>query len=538
MSRLTIPGETVAAAFLNQAFGRRRMLIVADDLAGGVTYERLVVGASAMAARFRAIAAPNVGLMLPASVACDLAFLGLHLAGKLPVVLNWTTGPANLAHAVKLMGLTHVVTSKAFIDRVQVEVPGAKFVFLEDVRGQHRQVRTAPPAARGALVRRRGSRTGCSSRLSSDPHKPARVCCSPAAARRRPKAVPLTHANIITDQRACVEALKIAPRQLRARLPADVPQLRPDRHRPVAAVRRRARSSTTRTRPTPARSSARSRPTSRRSSPPRRRSWGSSSTAPSRATSTRCASSSSARRSAPSICSRRRRELAPNAEVLEGYGITECSPVVSVNRPGHVKPGTIGEPLPGVEVCVTDLETKEVLPRGKMGMLHVAGPTVFPGYLGPRRAAAVRGDRRQAVVRHRRPGGARPDGRHRLPRPAEAVPEGGRRDDLAAGAGGAVRARSTRRRTRARAWRWRASRRPTAAGSCCSRPSRSRCARRTRCLQQEGFRGVMRLDEVKKLDKLPVLGTGKTDYKVLRAMIESDAGTKVPGYIRPEGGRT
>ena len=39
-------------------------------------------------------------------------------------------------------------------------------------------------------------------------------------------------------------------------------------------------------------------------------------------------------------------------------------------------------------------------------------------------------------------------------------------------------------------------------------------------LQKEGFRGVLRLDEVKKLDKLPVLGTGKTDYKVLRGMIE------------------
>ena len=38
-------------------------------------------------------------------------------------------------------------------------------------------------------------------------------------------------------------------------------------------------------------------------------------------------------------------------------------------------------------------------------------------------------------------------------------------------------------------------------------------------LHEEGFRGVMRLDEVRKLDKLPVLGTGKTDYKVLRAML-------------------
>jgi len=33
-------------------------------------------------------------------------------------------------------------------------------------------------------------------------------------------------------------------------------------------------------------------------------------------------------------------------------------------------------------------------------------------------------------------------------------------------------------------------------------------------------RGVMRLDEVRKVEKIPVLGTGKTDYKVLRALIE------------------
>jgi long-chain-fatty-acid--[acyl-carrier-protein] ligase len=38
-------------------------------------------------------------------------------------------------------------------------------------------------------------------------------------------------------------------------------------------------------------------------------------------------------------------------------------------------------------------------------------------------------------------------------------------------------------------------------------------------LRAEGHHGVMRLDDVRRLDKLPVLGTGKTDYKVLRAMI-------------------
>ena len=38
-------------------------------------------------------------------------------------------------------------------------------------------------------------------------------------------------------------------------------------------------------------------------------------------------------------------------------------------------------------------------------------------------------------------------------------------------------------------------------------------------LMEQGLRGVMRLDEVKQIDKIPVLGTGKTDYKALRALI-------------------
>src|SRR5205814_9970895 len=73
-ARLTIPGETVAEAFLNQAVTQRKTVIRADDIAGGLTYEKLIVGASVIAARFRSIEAPNVGLMLPATAACDLAF--------------------------------------------------------------------------------------------------------------------------------------------------------------------------------------------------------------------------------------------------------------------------------------------------------------------------------------------------------------------------------------------------------------------------------------------------------------------------------
>jgi long-chain-fatty-acid--[acyl-carrier-protein] ligase len=40
-------------------------------------------------------------------------------------------------------------------------------------------------------------------------------------------------------------------------------------------------------------------------------------------------------------------------------------------------------------------------------------------------------------------------------------------------------------------------------------------------LKEAGFRGVMRLDEVRRLETVPLLGSGKTDYKSLRAMVES-----------------
>jgi long-chain-fatty-acid--[acyl-carrier-protein] ligase len=45
-------------------------------------------------------------------------------------------------------------------------------------------------------------------------------------------------------------------------------------------------------------------------------------------------------------------------------------------------------------------------------------------------------------------------------------------------------------------------------------------------LQKEGHRGVMRLDDVQKVESIPVLGTGKTDYKVLRAKIAGGTGSK------------
>ena len=69
--------------------------------------------------------------------------------------------------------------------------------------------------------------------------------------------------------------------------------------------------------------------------------------------------------------------------VLEGYGITECSPVVSVNREDDPRPGSIGRPLRSLAWAIVDLERGCRVEPGQAGMLLVRGPSIFSGYLNP-----------------------------------------------------------------------------------------------------------------------------------------------------------
>lgn len=68
-------------------------------------------------------------------------------------------------------------------------------------------------------------------------------------------------------------------------------------------------------------------------------------------------------------------------EIFEGYGLTECSPVVSVNRIGQNRPGTVGPPVPETEVRVVD-DTGVDVATGDVGELWVRGPQVMLGYWG------------------------------------------------------------------------------------------------------------------------------------------------------------
>jgi malonyl-CoA/methylmalonyl-CoA synthetase len=66
--------------------------------------------------------------------------------------------------------------------------------------------------------------------------------------------------------------------------------------------------------------------------------------------------------------------------ILERYGMTETNMTTSNPYDGERRAGTVGFPLPDVEIRVVDPETKKVLPQGEIGVLEVRGPNVFKGY--------------------------------------------------------------------------------------------------------------------------------------------------------------
>ncbi|RAZ54703.1 long-chain-fatty-acid--CoA ligase [Campylobacter hyointestinalis] len=70
----------------------------------------------------------------------------------------------------------------------------------------------------------------------------------------------------------------------------------------------------------------------------------------------------------------------PRAKLLEGYGLSECSPLVSVNRPENKKVSSVGLPLPKFDVKIVDDEMIEVK-TGEVGEIIVKGDNVMQGYL-------------------------------------------------------------------------------------------------------------------------------------------------------------
>ena len=506
---VAILADTIPEAFVRRALEDPAEPCVADRLSGTLDYRRMLVGAQLMADHFRSLPGDAVGVLLPASVGADLAFFGLHLAGKLPVMLNWTTGPANLAHAVEKLALRRVISSRKLIDRMGIEVPGAEYVFLEDVRA-----RIGKLAALRAVLAARLFPRRCLRRLPRPQPDDTAVVLFTSGSESMPKAVPLSHRNLLANSRAAFEVLQLTndDRMLGFLPPFHSMGLMGNIVAPILGGVRVVHYAD----PTHAAGSLQTIAAYQVTlliTTPTFFSYMLAMAKPKDLDSLHLVLTGAEK--CPETLFARAAQLAPQAMIVEGYGITECSPLVSINRPDRVQPGTVGFPLRGVEVRVVDPDTRQSVASNATGMLLVRGPSVFGGYLnydGPDPFVTADG--------------------HRWYVTGDLVqidPEGclqfrGRLKRFLKVAGEMV---SLPALEEPLAQRWPPTENgPQVAVEGIETPDGRRIALFTTrdialreanaLLAEAGFRGVMRLDEVCRVDAIPVLGTGKTDYKVLR----------------------
>src|SRR4051794_25669557 len=134
----TVPEALIEAAQLH-GMGR---VAVEDPVAGTLTYRKLLMGARILGEKLMPLAAEGkpIGLMLPNANGAALTLMALMSAGRVPAMINFTAGVANVLAACRAAKMDTILTSRAFIEKGRLDALIAglqkeiKIVYLDDIR--------------------------------------------------------------------------------------------------------------------------------------------------------------------------------------------------------------------------------------------------------------------------------------------------------------------------------------------------------------------------------------------------------------------
>jgi acyl-[acyl-carrier-protein]-phospholipid O-acyltransferase/long-chain-fatty-acid--[acyl-carrier-protein] ligase len=343
---------------------------VEDPVTGELSYRRMLAGARVLGRHLAQLAGPGeaVGVMLPNANGAAVTLLGLMSAGRVPAMINFTAGEANILAACKAAQIKAIATSRAFVEKGRLDALAAAvgqqvpIVYLEDLR-----------AKIGTVERLAGLLRWRKPLAKRKPDDRAAILFT-SGSEGTPKGVVLSHANMLANAAQAAARIDFGRTD-------KVFNVLPVFHSfgltvglvlpLVSGVRVYLYPSPLHYRIVP------------------ELVYGVNATILF-GTDTFLAGYA---RSAHPYDFRSLRYVLAGAEpvkeatrkvymekfglrILEGYGITETSPALALNTPMFNRFGTVGRILPGMEVRLEPLPGVE-----EGGRLHVKGPNVMLGYL-------------------------------------------------------------------------------------------------------------------------------------------------------------
>ena len=330
----------------------------------------------------------NVGLLLPPTVAGGLTNVAATLAGRTSVNLNYTVGKAGLESAVRQASLRTIVTSRKFVEKAKLDLPdGPTILWLEDIAATIGGAQKAIAAALALLAPLRILESACGQRERVTMDHLATIIFS-SGSTGEPKGVMLTHFNMDANVQAISQVL---PLDERDRILGILPLFHSFGYLVFWFVSLNGAAIVFHPSPLDVTAigelCARHRLTFLVSTPTFLQLYQRRCT-PEQFSSLRVVLTG-AEKLPLRLCQSFEDRF--GIRPIEGYGITECAPVIAVNCPDFraagffqsaSRRGTVGQPLPGVSVRIVDPDSFAPLPPGTPGMLLVKGSNVMNGYLG------------------------------------------------------------------------------------------------------------------------------------------------------------
>lgn len=314
----------------------------------------------------------RIAIMLPSLSATSLLVVGCYLAKKVPVMLNWTQSEEAFSHCIKSQNVKVILTAKSFFQKVQTPwLQKYEMTFFEDVLKDISLIQKLTAVCKAMTFK-----------IPTDISKVAVVLFT-SWSESLPKTVELTHENILNDLlwAAGIVGIKVNDVEICYLPPFHsfgfalwivMPLISwarivftpdPNDSKTIADLVEHTKSSFLCSTPTFLNGIVQIAKDDQLKTLRIAIVWAE-----------KC----------PKDLFTRFSKKAPNATIIEWYGITECSPVIAVNpfkRNAEIKRWTVWLPILGQTVKILDLDTHKEQPAKKEWMIYVSGLNVFGWYV-------------------------------------------------------------------------------------------------------------------------------------------------------------